>query len=150
MQRLPVSVIPVGHGRVPIEGRPRTRGTAAPLCALRPVGEIMRHDKQVEASTSARRASIYAKIAAVIDSMPDRFKAVDLYKAAGIQNHNHPGHRMMIAAVMSQDFKCESIIQPGGKRYWRKPNAKPLPPTCPPCFANCRHLRDCPARKVAA
>ena len=83
----------------------------------------MRSDRQVEASTTVRRAALYAKIAAVIDTMPDRFQATELYKAAGIENHNQPGYRMMIASVLAQDFKCESILKPGGARYWRKPNA---------------------------
>ena len=83
----------------------------------------MRSDIQVEASTSARRAAIYRKVASVIDQMPDRFKATDLYKAAGIQDNGSPGYRMMIASVLAQDFKCESIQRPGGSRYWRKPDA---------------------------
>lgn len=77
--------------------------------------------KQIEASTTARRADIYRKIAAVIDQMPQRFKATELYQAAGISDKSSPGHRAMIASVLAQDFKCESITQPGNKRYWRKP-----------------------------
>ena len=83
-----------------------------------------RRSSRIEASLSARRAAIYTKIAAVIDQMPDRFKAAELYEVAGIANTNNPGLRTMIAAVLGQDFKCESILQAGGSRYWRKPNAE--------------------------
>lgn len=89
----------------------------------------MRSDIQVEASASARRASLYAKIAAVIDTLPERFQATDLYRAAGIEKSAaSPSYRMMVAAVLGQDFKCESIQRPGGSRYWRKPDAARIKP----------------------
>ncbi len=80
----------------------------------------MRSDKQVEASVAARRASLYEKIASVFDSMPHRFKPTDLYKAAGITHHNHPGQRMMIASVLMHDFRCEKVGE-RNKELWRKP-----------------------------
>lgn len=76
---------------------------------------------QVENSTTSRRAVLYQKIATVIDQMPDRFQATELYERAGIKRHNHPGHRMMIASILQQDFKLLQITQPGGKRHWKKP-----------------------------
>lgn len=85
----------------------------------------MRSERQVEASTAARRAAIYKKIAAVIESMPDRFRALDLYKAAGITRHNHPGQRMMIASVLRHDFGCEQVGDIG-RQHWRKGGAEPL------------------------
>lgn len=81
----------------------------------------MVNPKQIEASMAARRASLRSKIAAVIDQMPQRFKATELYHAAGIPDSKSPGHRAMIASVLAQDFKCDAITQPGNKRYWRKP-----------------------------
>lgn len=41
-------------------------------------------------------------------------------EAAGIVGTKSSGKRMLIASVLTQDFRRESIIQPGGKSHWRK------------------------------
>lgn len=81
----------------------------------------MRSDRQVEASTTTRRADIYRRIRKVFDQLPARFKATELYDLAGILNHTNPGHRMMIASVLEYDFKCIQIRTPSGKSSWKKP-----------------------------
>lgn len=80
----------------------------------------MRSERQVANSTTARRAGIYKQIAAVWDQVPETFRAVDLYEMAGIDKHNHPGHRMMIASVLTESFRARQIKRPNGSSWWRK------------------------------
>lgn len=77
---------------------------------------------QVESSMSARRALIYAKVAAVIDGLPSRFTANELYAAAGIVAR-HPASRMVVASVLRESFRLVDCSK-GGKRWWRKPDER--------------------------
>lgn len=77
-------------------------------------------DLQVENSTTARRADLYRRIAAVWDEMPDTFQATELYDKINLTRHNHPGQRMVIASILTNDMKARQVIKPGGKRFWRK------------------------------
>ena len=84
----------------------------------------MKSDRQIESSTSARRAILFRKISAVIDQMPEKFQATELYEAAGIENHKQPQHRMLISSILQQDFRLLQITKPGGKRFWMKPKGQ--------------------------
>lgn len=80
----------------------------------------MRHEKQVEASTTVNRARIYNMILSVFDDLPERFKAQKLYDLAAIPNTHAIQRRMLVASVLANDFKC---IQVGisKDRCWKKP-----------------------------
>ena len=81
--------------------------------------------KQVEATFTSNRGKVYRQIAAVFDSLPDRFTATELYKAARLESARAMQRRMLIAAVLSEDFKCVSVRSDGGRgRYWKKLGAK--------------------------
>lgn len=66
----------------------------------------------------ARRARIYAKVAAVIGAMPERFAATELYEAAGL-TAKHPASRMLVASVLTNDFGLINVGT-GGNRRWKK------------------------------
>ena len=74
--------------------------------------------KQVEASTSSNRARVYFAISACFPSLPDRFKAGDLEKICGFKKS--PFHRMLVASVLSLDFKCRQVGR-AGQTCWVKP-----------------------------
>ena len=42
--------------------------------------------KQVEATLTSNRGKVYRQIAAVFDSLPDRFTATELYNAAKLES----------------------------------------------------------------
>lgn len=78
--------------------------------------------KQVEASMSSRRATIYRKIAEVFDALPARFTPSELYAAAKLTGVASPQQRTLVASVLTSDFKCLNIVK-GNSRYWKKPTA---------------------------
>ena len=80
--------------------------------------------KQVESTVTTNRGKVYRQIAAVFDTLPDRFTATELYRAAGLASTNAMQRRMLIASVLAYDFKCISIKSDGGRgRHWKKPNS---------------------------
>ena len=80
--------------------------------------------KQVESTVTTNRGKVYRQIAAVFDTLPDRFTATELYRAAGLASTNAMQRRMLIASVLADDFKCISIKSDGGRgRHWKKPNS---------------------------
>ena len=82
----------------------------------------MRHEKQVEASSTVNRARIYNMILSVWNDLPDRFKAQQLYDLAAIPNAHAPQRRMLVASVLAADFKCIQVCNSGNNnRYWKKP-----------------------------
>lgn len=82
-------------------------------------------NKQIEATLTSNRGRVYQQIAAVFDSLPDRFTATELYKAAGLAATNVMQRRMLIASVLAYDFKCISINSGAGRgRHWKKPGAE--------------------------
>lgn len=82
-------------------------------------------NKQIEATLTSIRGKVYRQIAAVFDSLPDRFTATELYKTAGLASTNVMQRRMLIASVLVDAFKCISIKSDGGqRRYWKKPVAE--------------------------
>ena len=79
-------------------------------------------NKQIEATLTSNRSKVYRQIAAVFDSLPDRFTATELYRAARLASTNAMQRRMLIASVLADDFKCISIKSDGGRgRHWKKP-----------------------------
>ena len=81
--------------------------------------------KQVEATLTSNRGKVYRQIAAVFDSLPDRFTATELYKAARLESTRTGQRRMLIASVLADDFKCICIKSDGGRgRHWKKPGAE--------------------------
>ena len=81
--------------------------------------------KQVEATLTSNRGKVYRQIAAVFDSLPDRFTATELYKAAKMESTHALPRRMLIASVLADDFKCICIKSAGGRgRHWKKPGEK--------------------------
>ena len=76
--------------------------------------------KQVEATLTSNRGKVYRQIAAVFDSLPDRFTATELYKAAKLESTHAMQRRTLIASVLSESFKCISVISDGGRGwYWK-------------------------------
>ena len=81
--------------------------------------------KQVEATLTSNRGKVYRQIAAVFDSLPDRFTATELYKAAKLESTHVMQRRMLIASVLVDAFKCICIKSDGGRgRHWKKPGAE--------------------------
>ena len=81
--------------------------------------------KQVEATLTSNRGKVYRQIAAVFDSLPDRFTATELYKAAKLESTRTGQRRMLIASVLVDAFKCISIKSDGHRgRHWKKPGAE--------------------------
>ena len=83
--------------------------------------------KQVEATLTSNRGKVYRQIAAVFDSLPDRFTATELYKAAKLESTHAMQRRALIASVLLESFKCVSVSvrSDGGRgRYWKKPGAE--------------------------
>lgn len=81
--------------------------------------------KQVEATVTSNRGKVYRQIAAVFDSLPDRFTATELYKAAKLESTRTGQRRMLIASVLADTFKCVSVRSDGVRgRYWKKPGAE--------------------------
>ena len=81
--------------------------------------------KQVEATVTSHRGKVYRQIAAVFDSLPDRFTATELYKAAKLESTRAMLRRILIASVLSERFKCVCIKSYGGRgRHWKKPGAE--------------------------
>ena len=75
-------------------------------------------NKQIEATLTSNRGKVYRQIAAVFDSLPDRFTATELYKTAGLAATNDMRRRMLIASVLVDAFKCISINSGAGRgRY---------------------------------
>ena len=80
--------------------------------------------KQIEATLTSNRGKVYRQIAAVFDSLPDRFTATELYKAAKLESTHAMQRRALIASVLSEAFKCVCVRSAGGRgRYWKKPGA---------------------------
>lgn len=80
--------------------------------------------KQVEATLTSNRGKVYRQIAAVFDSLPDRFTATELHKAARLESA-HMQRRTLIASVLAETFKCVCVRSDGGRgRYWKKPGAE--------------------------
>ena len=65
--------------------------------------------KQIEATLTSNRGKVYRQIAAVFDSLPDRFTATELYKAAKMESTHAMQRSMLIASVLSEDFKCVCV-----------------------------------------
>lgn len=81
--------------------------------------------KQVEATLATNRGKVYRQIAEVFDTLPDRFTATELYRAARLASTNAMQRRMLIASVLADDFKCISIKSDGGRgRHWKKPEVR--------------------------
>lgn len=81
--------------------------------------------KQVEATVTSNRGTVYRQIAAVFDSLPDRFTATELYKAAKLESTHAMQRRILIASVLAESFKCVCVLSAGGRgRHWKKPGAK--------------------------
>ena len=81
--------------------------------------------KQIEATLTSNRGKVYRQIAAVFDSLPDRFTATELYKAAKLGSAHTLQRRALIASVLADAFKCVSVRSDGGRgRYWKKPGAE--------------------------
>lgn len=74
--------------------------------------------KQIEASTTTNRKRVYLAINACFESLPNRFKAGDLETICGFKKS--PFHRMLVASVLSMDFKCRQVSH-SGNRCWVKP-----------------------------
>ena len=82
-------------------------------------------NKQIEATLTSNRGKVYRQIAAVFDSLPDRFTATELYKAAKLESSHAVQRRMLIASVLSEDFKCVCVRSAGGRgRHWKKPGVE--------------------------
>ena len=80
--------------------------------------------KQIEETLTSNRGKVYRQIAAVFDSLPDRFTATELYKAAKLESTHAMQRRVLIASVLSEAFKCVSIKGGAGRgRHWKKPGA---------------------------
>lgn len=82
--------------------------------------------KQIEATLTSNRGKVYRQIAAVFDSLPDRFTATELYNAAKLESTHAMQRRALIAAVLADTFKCVSVrsdCDGGRDRYWKKPGA---------------------------
>ena len=84
-------------------------------------------EKQKEAVKAARSAKTYLKIAAVIDTMPEKFTLLELCKAAGIEHTGGVGVRLIVAGLLERTFKC---IPPAGVRHkpllWKRPMKKEI------------------------
>ena len=76
------------------------------------------NEQQKETATAGVMAYRYTRIAAVFDTMPDRFKMLDLMDAAGIKDAMQV--RAAVSTILFRDFKC---IQVGtsANRVWRTP-----------------------------
>ena len=80
--------------------------------------------KQIEATLTSNRGKVYRQIAEVFDSLPDRFTATELYKAAKLESTHTMQRRALIASVMVDAFKCVSVRSDDGRgRHWKKPGA---------------------------
>ena len=81
--------------------------------------------KQIESTLTSNRGKVYRQIAAVFDSLPDRFTATELYKAAKLESTRTMQRRMLIASVLAESFKSVCVLSAGGRgRYWKKPGAE--------------------------
>lgn len=74
---------------------------------------------QKEATAAKSMASKYIAISAVIHLMPDRFKLLDLLKAAGIKDGMQV--RGAVGSVLFRDFGCVNVGT-GVNRVWKKPS----------------------------
>ena len=74
---------------------------------------------QVEQSTGAGRAKIFKAIGLVFDSLEPRFKAGDLEKLCKFSKS--PYHRMAVASVLEQDFRCRKVGLRSSDAFWVKP-----------------------------
>ena len=75
-------------------------------------------DLQKEACSSSVLGKLYARISAVYDQLPQRFKANELEKLAGLSCS--PYQRSGVATILARDFKCMQVGQGPGK-VWKKP-----------------------------
>ena len=81
-------------------------------------------NKQIEATLTSTRGKVYRQIAAVFDSLPERFTATELYNAAKLDSTHTMQRRALIASVLSETFKCVSVRSYDGiGRQWKKPGA---------------------------
>jgi hypothetical protein len=71
--------------------------------------------KQKEEASRNLRGNLINKISPVIDGLPSKFTASELYGAAGIVAKS-PYRRMLVASVLRSAFKCEQV-----NGFWRKP-----------------------------
>ena len=76
-------------------------------------------DLQKEAAGMSAMSLNYQKISVIFDSMPDRFKLLDLMKRAGIKDCMQA--RGAVSSVLYRDFKCLNVGNPGGSKIWKKP-----------------------------
>ena len=73
---------------------------------------------QKEAAACKALGRRYQKIAAVFETMPDRFKLADLLKASGLGDGYMA--RSAITVILYRDFKCIDV-GPRTNRVWKKP-----------------------------
>jgi hypothetical protein len=78
--------------------------------------------KQGEASVSARRASMYRKVLAIFDQVPDKFQARQVCELAGIKKIQT--EYQVLAKILEQDFKCIQAGYTSHDRHWKKPCSK--------------------------
>ena len=73
---------------------------------------------QKENSAAGAMAYRYNRIAPVFGTLPDRFKMLDLIRAAGIKDCAQV--RAAVGSILFRDFKCIQVGT-GANRVWRKP-----------------------------
>jgi hypothetical protein len=72
-----------------------------------------------------RAAKPLQQIAAVIDTMPERFTLLELCKAAGIKNTGGVGVRLVVAGLLARAFKCTPPASQLHKvKLWKRPMKK--------------------------
>lgn len=71
---------------------------------------------QQEESAYVKRKAAIQKIAAVFDSLPEKFAMRELFMLAGIAKFNSIQKRFFVASILRSAFKCEQI-----NGFWRKP-----------------------------
>lgn len=74
--------------------------------------------KQIEATVTTNRARVFNLIGAAFTALPARFKAGELERLCGFKRS--PMHRMLVASVLEQDFKCRCVGM-NSQRVWVKP-----------------------------
>ena len=77
--------------------------------------------KQTEATLTSNRGKVYRQIAAVFDSLPDRFTATELYKAARLESTHAMQRRMLIASACEAMAGVVDIGKAGSRRTHRVP-----------------------------
>ena len=65
--------------------------------------------KQVEATVISNRGKVYRQIAAVFDSLPDRFTATELYKAAKLES-THAMQRRASGKLITSQLQMQRVL----------------------------------------